>query len=64
MHLAHPSVPRSIREQRKSVTVLLAGTSGTGKSMLAVGHGTMFRRLATSPDPLMYLAASGSSGGL
>jgi 2-phosphoglycerate kinase len=26
---------RSVREQRRSVTVLLAGTSGTGKSTLA-----------------------------
>ena len=28
----------SIREQRRSVTVLLAGTSGTGKSTLAGEH--------------------------
>jgi 2-phosphoglycerate kinase len=29
------SLPRSIQERRESVTVLLCGTSGTGKSTLA-----------------------------
>lgn len=36
---------RSIREQRRSVTVLLAGTSGTGKSTLA---GLLAARLGIS----------------
>lgn len=36
---------RSIREQRRSVTVLLAGTSGTGKSTLA---GLLAARLGVS----------------
>ena len=34
----HLSCVHSIREQRRSVTVLLAGTSGTGKSTLAGGE--------------------------
>ena len=38
-------VVRSIREQRRSVTVLLAGTSGTGKSTLA---GLLAARLGIS----------------
>ena len=47
-------VVRSIREQRRSVTVLLAGTSGTGKSTLA---GLLAARLGISTVPVHRLRA-------